>query len=142
MMKRLRNQRGAALLETAITLPIILLISVGIFEFGRAYQTWQVLTNSAREGARVAIIAGTTDAQVNDAVRSYMKSGKLAAATSAVISVERNVPFNATATGSRITVSYPFNFTVLNPVAQLVSKGTNTGKGTTTMVSSAMMRNE
>ena len=142
MMKRLRNQRGAALLETAITLPIILLISVGIFEFGRAYQTWQVLTNSAREGARVAIIAGTTDAQVNDAVRSYMKSGKLAAATSAVISVERNVPFNATATGSRITVSYPFNFTVLNPVAQLVSKGTSTGKGTTTMVSSAMMRNE
>ena len=142
MMKRLRNQRGAALLETAITLPIILLISVGIFEFGRAYQTWQVLTNSAREGARVAIIAGATDAQVNDAVRSYMKSGKLAAATSAVISVERNVPFNATATGSRITVSYPFNFTVLNPVAQLVSKGTSTGTGTTTMVSSAMMRNE
>jgi Flp pilus assembly protein TadG len=142
MMKRLRNQRGAALLETAITLPIILLITVGIFEFGRAYQTWQVLTNSAREGARVAVLAGTTDAQVTDAVRSYMKSGKLAAATSAVITVERNVPFNATATGSRITVSYPFNFTVLNPVAQLVSKGTSTGKGTTTMVSSAMMRNE
>ena len=26
---------------------------VGIFEFGRAYQTWQVLTNAAREGARI-----------------------------------------------------------------------------------------
>ena len=48
------NERGAALLETAVTLPIILMICVGIFEFGRAYQTWQVLTNAAREGARVA----------------------------------------------------------------------------------------
>ena len=28
----------------------------GIFEFGRAYQTWQVLTNAAREGARVAVL--------------------------------------------------------------------------------------
>ena len=142
MMKRLRNQHGAALLETAITLPIILLISVGIFEFGRAYQTWQVLTNSAREGARVAIIAGTSDAQVSDTVRTYMKSGKLGAATAAVVAVERNVAFSATATASRVTVSYPFNFTVLNPVMNLISKGSSTGKGITTMVSSAMMRNE
>ena len=57
----IRNERGAALLETAFTLPIILLISVGIFEFGRAYQASQVLTNAAREGARAAIIAGTTE---------------------------------------------------------------------------------
>ena len=56
-----KNERGAALLETAITIPLILLISVAIFEFGRAYQTWQVLTNAAREGARVAILNGTTD---------------------------------------------------------------------------------
>jgi Flp pilus assembly protein TadG len=31
MFKRLRNQRGAALLETAITIPLVLLISVSIF---------------------------------------------------------------------------------------------------------------
>ena len=142
MIKRLRNQRGAALLETAITIPIILLITVGIFEFGRAYQTWQVLTNAAREGTRVAIIAGTSDAQVTAAVRTYMKSGKLPEATTANVTVERNVAFSATSTASRITVSYPFNFTVLNPVVQLISKGSNTGKGTTTMVSSALMRNE
>ena len=56
-----KNERGAALIETAITIPIILLISVGIFEFGRAYQTWQVLTNAAREGARVAILSDKTE---------------------------------------------------------------------------------
>ena len=59
-MKRLKSQRGAALLETAITIPLILLVSVSIFEFGRAYQTWQVLTNAAREGARIAILAGVS----------------------------------------------------------------------------------
>src|SRR4051812_1436516 len=65
MRTKLRsNQRGAALIEAAVTLPLILLVSVAIFEFGRAYQTWQVLTNAAREGARVAVIQGTTDAQV------------------------------------------------------------------------------
>ena len=53
MRRRLRSERGAALLETAITLPIILLVSVAIFEFGRAYQTWQVLTNASREAARL-----------------------------------------------------------------------------------------
>ena len=66
------SERGAALLETAIALPIILMICVGIFEFGRAYQTWQVLTNAAREGARVAAVGGTSDLDVETAVRTYM----------------------------------------------------------------------
>src|SRR5438105_4755459 len=53
---RLASARGTAILETALTLPLLLLVSVSIFEFGRAYQTWQVLTNAAREGARVAVV--------------------------------------------------------------------------------------
>ncbi|MEO6213710.1 MAG: TadE/TadG family type IV pilus assembly protein [Vicinamibacterales bacterium] len=142
-MKRLRNQRGAALLETAITIPIILLVSVSIFEFGRAYQTWQVLTNAAREGARVSVLAESTDGQVTDAVKGYMTSGRLTAATSATVTVERTVPFNGGAnTASRITVAYPFTFIVLNPVMRLVSRGSTTGQGTTTMSSVALMRNE
>ncbi|HXT33635.1 MAG TPA: TadE family protein, partial [Vicinamibacterales bacterium] len=76
-MKRIRSEKGAALLEAAITVPIILLISVGIFEFGRAYQTWQVLTNAAREGARVAVISGTTDDAVKARVVAYMQNGAL-----------------------------------------------------------------
>ena len=78
MMKRIRNERGAALLETAITLPLVLLVSVGIFEFGRAYQTWQVLTNAAREGARIAVIPDYTDTQVTTTVQNYMTGGRLA----------------------------------------------------------------
>jgi len=141
-MKRLRNQKGAALLETAITLPLVLLVCVSIFEFGRAYQTWQVLTNAAREGARVAILTDATDAQVTSAVRGYMQSGRLPSYGQANVAVERAVPFTPSNTASRITVSYPFQFTVLNPVMRLVRSGSTTGQGTTTMVSVALMRNE
>jgi Flp pilus assembly protein TadG len=142
MVKRLRNQRGAALLETAITIPIVLLVTVSIFEFGRAYQTWQVLTNAAREGARVAILADSSDAVVTDAVRNYLSSGQLPGADSVAIKVERTVPFGAANTASRITVTYPFNFVVLNPVMKLINKGATAGQGTTNMVSAALMRNE
>lgn len=143
MKKRIRNQRGAALLETAITIPLILAVCVAIFEFGRAYQTWQVLTNAAREGARVAVLAETTDAQVTQIVQDYMASGALPAEAvgAASISVERTVPFGEN-TASRITVSYPFDFMVLHPVMQLLSSGSTAGDGTTMMTSTALMRNE
>lgn len=140
--RRLRNQRGAALLETAITIPLILLVSVSIFEFGRAYQTWQVLTNAAREGARVGIIASSSDANVTGAVSNYLKSGALPEAGAATITVVRNAPFGATNTATRVTINYPFKFMVLNPVVRLVSPSSTTGEGTTTMTAVATMRNE
>ena len=140
MFKRLRNQSGAALLETAVTLPLVLLVSVSIFEFGRAYQTWQVLTNAAREGARVSVLEAYTDDQVTTTVRNYLTGGRLTNAASASITVVRNVPFGAT-TASRITVNYPFQFMVLSPVARLV-RGNSTVGAPLTMQSSALMRNE
>ena len=140
-MKRIRNQKGNALVETAITIPIILAVCVAIFEFGRAYQTWQVITNAAREGARIAILDGTTDAQVTSAVRNYMQSGQLAKYSSASVAITRTVPLGPN-TGSQVTVTYPFNFMVLNPVMKLLNTASNTGSGTTMMVSTALMRNE
>ena len=140
MLKRARNQRGAALLETAITLPLVLLVAVSIFEFGRAYQTWQVLTNAAREGARIAVLPDYTDSQVRSTVSDYMTSGRLPAASSAAIDIVRTVPFGA-ATASRVTVNYPFSFMVLDPVARLVA-GSSTLGAPLTMQASALMRNE
>jgi len=140
-MKRLRSQRGAALLETAITLPILLLVSVSIFEFGRAYQTWQVLTNAAREGARIAVLPGTTDADVATRVRTYMTNGQLSNASSATVTLDRSVTLTGSDTGSRVLISYPFQFIVLNPVAKLVTSGSTLG-APITMQASALMRNE
>jgi Flp pilus assembly protein TadG len=141
MFTRLRhNERGAALLETAITIPIILLIAVGIFEFGRAYQTWQVLTNAAREGARQSILTDKTDADVQAAVKNYMKAGGLPKYSTAAVNIERSVPMG-TNTASRITVNYPFSFIVLNPIVKLVTPSSTTG-APITMQSVALMRNE
>lgn len=140
-MRRIRSQRGAALIETAITIPMVLLVSVAIFEFGRAYQTWQVLTNAAREGARVSILAEATDAQVTAAVRDYMTSGRITGAATAPVIVERTVPLGPN-TSSRITINYPFNFMVIGPVARLVRSTSTLGGGALTMSAVALMRNE
>ena len=148
MRTRMRNERGAALLETAITLPIILLICVGIFEFGRAYQTWQVITNASREGARVAVIIGTPEAKVKEAVIAYAKIGGIpeCPADKGVTCID---PSHITLTTveindrsySQIDVGLPFNFMVLNGIAKLVTSGSTLGEPLT-MTARSLMRNE
>jgi Flp pilus assembly protein TadG len=135
-----RNGNGATPYEVAITVPVIVLIAVGIFEFGRAYQTWQVLTNAAREGAKVAIVKGSTDAEVELAVRRYMQAGHLPNAATAPVTLDRSVPVGA-ATGSQVTISYPFDFVVLNPAAHLVVPASTTG-APLTVSAVATLRNE
>ncbi|MEO6238369.1 MAG: TadE/TadG family type IV pilus assembly protein [Vicinamibacterales bacterium] len=141
-MKRIRSEKGAALLEAAITVPIILLISVGIFEFGRAYQTWQVLTNASREGARMAVITGSTDTDVATRVRNYMKAGSLPNYSTATVTIVRGVALTGADTASEIRIDYPFQFMVLNPVVRLVAPSDTKTGAPITMRSSALMRNE
>jgi len=140
----LKNERGTALLETALVLPLVLLVSVSIFEFGRAYQTWQVLTNATREAARIAILPGTTDSDIQNRVRAYLTAGQLANPTSATIAIDRTRTIAmgiGTAPSTRITVGYPFSFMVLNPVARLVVRNSTLGAAFT-MNAQAEMRNE
>jgi Flp pilus assembly protein TadG len=134
-----KNERGTALLETAIILPLILLVCISIFEFGRAYQTWQVLTNAAREGARVAVLQDSTADQVKQAVKTYAQVGGVTV-TDEEISIDSASPLG-TWTGSTITVAHPFDFIVLNPIAKMVTQGSDLG-GSLTMTAVAMMRNE
>ena len=138
------SERGTAILETAMTLPLLLLVSVGIFEFGRAYQTWQVLTNAAREGARVAVLTSSDAAAAETRVRTYLTNGQLPNAASATVAVTAstvNIGGGATASASVVTVSYPFSFVVLQPVARLLVSGSTLG-GPVTLVASSEMRNE
>jgi Flp pilus assembly protein TadG len=142
MRKRLRSERGNALIESAITVPIILLIAVGIFEFGRAYQTQQVLTNAAREGARQAVLEGVTDATVTGVVRTYLTNGGLTAVDPVIDHmVSLNPAVGGCPCGSQVTINYPFSFIVLQPVAKLVAPNSKM-KGAIPMQASALMRNE
>jgi len=138
-----KSERGTAIIETAMTLPLLLLVSVGIFEFGRAYQTWQVITNAAREGARVAVLPNVAAGAPEARVRQYLTSGQLAQADSAGVSVTAgSVDIGGTAAvTSIVTVTYPFNFVVLQPVARLVVSNSQLG-GAVTLTARAEMRNE
>jgi Flp pilus assembly protein TadG len=72
---RARKQRGQAMIELAIALPILLLLTIGVIEFGRvAYYSIEV-SDAARAGAQygsqsladAANTANITQAALNDA---------------------------------------------------------------------------
>ena len=139
-----RDQRGAALLEVALTLPLLLLVSVSIFEFGRAFQTWQVLTNAAREGARVAVLPGISDSMVTARVQQYLTAGQLTPASTPTITINRTATISygaGSTTGSTVSVAFPYQFMVLQQVVKLVVSGSTAGDNFT-MNASATMRNE
>lgn len=146
LIKRLRrNERGSAMLEMALTIPMLLLVSVGIFEFGRAYQTWQIMTNAAREGARLAVLPSATEAGVKTRVKDYLKAGQLAKWNDANVALNPTAKIDigggGQANASIVTVEYPFQFMVLGPIAKLVKPKSTLGTALT-LKTSAEMRNE
>lgn len=139
-----RSERGAAIIETALTLPLLLLVAVGIFEFGRAFQTWEVMTNAAREGARVAVLGTADPGAAEQRVRDYLKGGGLKYDSTvgvALTATTVSMGGGGNASASKVTVTYPFQFMVLQPVAQLIVSGSATG-APITMTAVAEMRNE
>ena len=72
---RVRSQAGAELVEFALVLPILLLVFGGIVDFGLLLQRQQVVTNAAREGARLAVLPGYTAADVQARVTQFVREG-------------------------------------------------------------------
>lgn len=63
------RERGQSLVETAVVLPILLLLVVAIVDFGRAFDAYIILTNAAREGARFGSVKPSlTEAEVKQIV--------------------------------------------------------------------------
>ena len=55
----IKNNRGQALVEMALILPVLLLIIFGIIEFGRIFNAHITLTHASREGARAGALGGS-----------------------------------------------------------------------------------
>ncbi len=129
---------GQALVEVAIALPILLGLLVGIFEFARAYNVQQVITNAAREGAREGVLPNPT--YQTDAVNRAnlrLSEGNVNGAT---------VTFSCTGacdTGeaATISISVPYTFRFIGPVVSLFASGAS-DPGTITLSSAATMRRE
>jgi len=70
-LRRFRHEdRGQSLVEFAITAPILLFLLLGIVDFARAWNVYQVLTDAGREGTRVSVVDnGATQAQVRQTIK-------------------------------------------------------------------------
>jgi Flp pilus assembly protein TadG len=71
MLKRLRDESGAAMIEFAISIPVLVLFMWGIFQFGMILEAQAGMQNALGEAARYATIFPTpTDAQLQSRITS------------------------------------------------------------------------
>ncbi len=116
-----KRRRGAVAVEMALVLPIFCTMVFGIIEFGRGFMVSQLVTNSAREGARQAIVDGSTNSAVTTSIQTFLTStcGVATADVSVTITVTPATGNPANPTNSlaaclskdliAITVVVPFN---------------------------------
>jgi Flp pilus assembly protein TadG len=73
------HERGQAIVELALTLPLLLMLVMGIFDFGVMFQRYEIVTNAAREGARIGVLsgAGYTNADAVQRALQYLNVGGL-----------------------------------------------------------------
>ena len=72
-----RGESGEALVEFALILPIMLVLSLGMLDFGRAFQAKSLVDQAAREGCRIGIVTTPPDNQalIVDRVTTILKAG-------------------------------------------------------------------
>ena len=66
--QRRRRTRGTTLVEAAIVLQILVLITLGAIEYGWLFLTMERITNAARHGARIEAAKGVPDTAGDDAI--------------------------------------------------------------------------
>src|SRR5688572_10831959 len=62
--KKRFGRRAAAAVEMAVVTPLLLMMVFGVIEFGWVFWIQETLTNATREGCRVAVLSGSTEADV------------------------------------------------------------------------------
>ena len=161
-----RGERGQAIIEMALTLPLLLVIVMGIFDFGFMFQKFEVVTNAAREGARVGVLGDFTPATAATSPLGRQRAldylavggidlaghmrGSVASCSGAIVPDSvcvSAVVSDATITGSSpvktvkqitVTVDYDHEFDFVGPILNLFG-GT---LGTTRLRSVSTMRME
>ncbi len=125
--RRLRSERGAELIELALVLPILLLVFAGIVDFGLMFQRFLTVSNAAREGARIAVLPGYTQADVQNRVTQYVREGtgdntagadRRAHPGRASIRPAPTPPFPA----AQVTVTLTHTYLLLGPVSGLARR--------------------
>jgi Flp pilus assembly protein TadG len=147
---RLKSQRGAELIEFALIFPLLLLVLLGIIDFGFLFQRYEILTNATREGARMAVLPGYATADVKTRVCAYLIAGQIpttgcpgATPTNPAVTVtDQTIALGgglAPLQVKNVTLTYTHNFMFIGPIVGLMGGSWNNVKAITT---SAVMRTE
>lgn len=110
--KILKNKRGQTLVELALILPLLLLILMGIFEFGRVFNAYLITSHAAREGARVAVV-GSDDLQIISRIKDsifYLDPTKM--------TVNISPSKSNRSRGSSVTVNLQYDIDIIVPIIE------------------------
>jgi hypothetical protein len=129
-----------------IAFPVLVLLIFGIIEMGAAWRTFQVVTNSAREGARLAVLPSSNDADVYTAIGNRLTQGGLdpSTATSEIRDASGTAATKSdfsTGDSLEVRIVYPFDFVFLGPIVNYIS-GNGSAWGTVNMETGFVMRIE
>lgn len=115
------ESRGAAAIEFALILPVLILLLFGTVEFGLLLYNQQIITNASREGARAGIVAGSsrpTDGDIRGLVRTYCEHNLVSfgSASEPLIDIVPAGDRSGSAFGDdlEVTVRYMYGFLVLS----------------------------
>ena len=110
MRRLLRSERGQAMVEMAIALPVFILIMVAVLDAGRVFNVWITVTNGAREGARAAATR-QTEPEILDRIDQAMIG--LAYDAPVITTDDGQIPGPS---GSPVTVVIGSDVTIITPV--------------------------
>lgn len=104
------NDEGQALVEMALVLPLLLLLLIGIFEFGRIMGAYMVINDLSREGARYGAV-GHNDAEIQALVesrRAWLDEEKLSVSVSPAFEIRNE--------GDPLNVKVDYTVGLMTPV--------------------------
>lgn len=118
--ERRRGERGQAVVEFAVVLPLLVLLLLGIMEFGRVIHSLLTIQNAAREGARLGITPDATDAEIEARVRQAADTLE-GSADPARLTVQVAPPPAERTAGQDLTVTVRYKFGFILPwLAEIV----------------------
>jgi Flp pilus assembly protein TadG len=110
MRRRLHDERGASAVEFAFIMPLLIVLVIGIAEFGHAFQVQGTLSAAAREGVRLMALQNDP-AVARAAVRNAASSLDPAITDAQITIAPASCPtLNAGSTSVRLTIDYPMPY--------------------------------
>ena len=129
------------MIEFAIVLPLMLLVLLGTIDFGMLFQRYEVVTNAAREGARIAVLPGYSDADVEARVTQFLTAGGLTEApiVPPPVRTTAGLPGGQCINVISVTVEYPYTYSAVGAIASYFD---GVGFSRTGLQATAAMRSE